>query len=151
MGVVSRAAEAVENSRRESGETEGDTDALEMAIRLRLPVFPKNTAPRVKIDALEEYILVSAFWSGEMNEERHALNAHGATLQDQWDLLEGWEMLRHGKTDESVNEAKRALRPDLWTSLQATRRRVRALAEEIDRLERDYVRASRIYTLITGS
>lgn len=151
MGVVSRSMQAVENSRRESEDTEEPRDPLEMAVAMRLPVFPPDTGARVKIDALESYILVSAFWSGEMNEERQVLMAAGATLQDQWDFLEGWEMLRQGKTDESINEAKRALRPDLWSQLQATRRRVKALAEEIDRLERDYVKASRVYTLITGS
>jgi uncharacterized protein YPO0396 len=78
------------------------------------------------------------------------LMEEGATAQDEWDTLQGWEVHRRGKTDASVDRAKADMRPDLWRKLQNTRRRVRALTDEIARLDRDFEKASRAYTIISG-
>lgn len=125
-------------------------DCLEVAGALRVPCFDRGTAVGVKSDAIEEFILVSAHWCGEMHAERRRLMAEGAEAQDEWDALQGWEQFRRGKTDASVDRAKAEARPDLWRTLQATRRRVRALTEEIARLDRDFEKASRAYTIISG-
>jgi hypothetical protein len=126
------------------------TDPLEVAGALRVPVFDRETAVRAKADALEEFILVGAHWCGEMHAERRELLAEGARLQDEWDGLQGWEMHRRGKTDASVDRAKAEVAPDLWKRLRTIRRRVRALTDEIGRLDRDYEKASRAYTIISG-
>jgi len=125
-------------------------DPLEVAGALRVPVFERGTAVRTKADALEEFILVSAHWCGEMHAERRQLMAEGAAAQDEWDTLQGWEVHRRGKTEASVERAKADTRPDLWQKLQSTRRRVRSLTEEIARLDRDYEKASRAYTIISA-
>lgn len=127
-----------------------ETDPLEVGGALRVPVFERGTAVRAKADALEEFILVSAHWCGEMHAERRRLMADGAGLQDEWDALQGWEMHRSGKTEASVERAKAEAAPELHRRLQSTRRRVRALTEEIARLDRDFEKASRAYTIISG-
>jgi hypothetical protein len=126
------------------------TDPLEVAGALRVPVFSRDDSPSTKSGALEEFILVSAHWCGEMHAERRVLMEEGATAQDEWDTLQGWEVHRRGKTDASVDRAKADMRPDLWRKLQNTRRRVRALTDEIARLDRDFEKASRAYTIISG-
>jgi hypothetical protein len=146
-GTVTRAMQAVEAEREQPPEA---TDPLEVAGALRAPVFQPGTAVRAKADALEEFILVGAHWCGEMHAERRNLMAEGAELQDEWDALTGWEGHRRGKTDASVERAKAEANPVLHRKLQAIRRRVRALSDEIARLDRDYEKASRAYTIISG-
>lgn len=127
-----------------------EVDPLEVALQLRAPVFPRGTNSRVKSEQMEEFMLLSAYWQGELNEERHRLIVEAAPHQDEWDKLEGWEPYRDGRTDESVDRAKRVIREDLWDILQVKRRRVRALTNEIDRLERDAAKVSRAYTMLSG-
>lgn len=148
-GTVTRAMEAVEAGRADDTPPE-ELDPLEVAGALRVPVFKAGTPVLAKAGALEDFILVSAHWCGEMHAERRGLMAEGAGLQDEWDTLQGWEVHRRGKTDASVERAKAECRPDLWKRLQAIRRRVRALSDEIARLDRDFEKASRAYTIISG-
>lgn len=131
-------------------EQKPEVDPLEVALVLRVPVFQRGTNARAKAEAMEEFMLLSAYWQGELNEERHRLIAEAAPHQDEWDKLEGWEPYRDGRTDESVDRAKRVIREDLWDVLQVKRRRVRALSNEIDRLERDASKVSRAYTMLSG-
>lgn len=127
-----------------------DVDPLAVALTLRVPVFERGTLPQAKAAAMEEFMLLSAYWQGELNLDRHLVLADAAPLQDEWDKLEGWESFRQGRTDSSVDAAKRVIREDLWDALQEKRRRVRALTNEIDRLERDASKVSRAYTMLSG-
>lgn len=145
-GTVTRAMEQVD-AEREQPEAK---DPLEVAGALRVPVFRREDSTSTKASGLEEFILVSAHWCGEMHHERRKLMEEGAAAQDEWDQLQGWEVHRRGKTDASVERAKADMRPDLWRKLQGTRRRVRALTDEIARLDRDFEKASRAYTIISG-
>lgn len=127
-----------------------DVDPLEVALSLRVPVFARGASARQKSDAMEEFMLLSAYWQGEMNEARHTLLVEAAPLQDEWDKLDGWQPFREGRTDQSVDAAKRVIREDLWDALQEKRRKVRYLSNEIDRLERDAAKVSRAYTMLAG-
>lgn len=127
------------------------SDALRLAAGLRVPVFPRDAPPGVRSAGMEEFMLVSAFHAGNLHEER--LEAHAALepLKREWELLEGWQALQRGKTVESMNAAKRTLRPDLHDKISDLGWTIRRLTEELDRLERDATKVSRAYTMLMGA
>lgn len=127
------------------------SEAHQVASKLRVPVFQRETAPREKIDQLEEYMLLSAYFAGELHRERLEHHQRVADLQLEWDHLAGWEPFRRSKTETAVEDAKRQLRPDLYDAIADARWAIARLSEEIDRLERDATKVSRTYTFITGS
>lgn len=126
------------------------SDAMNTAAALRFPVFEKGTAASTKVEQIEEHVTVTAYWQGDLEQER--LEAHRALqdLQSEWDHLVGWEALKRTKTETAVEDAKRQLRPDLYDRLADLRWRIKRWSEQIDRLERDFTKASRVYTFITG-
>lgn len=127
------------------------SEALRISSTLRCPVFEKGTAASTKIDELESYLLLTAFHQGELSAERLELREELDGLRHTWDHLQGWEVHRRGKTDASIDTAKRIVRPELYDEIKDRENRIARLGEEIERLERDSVKVSRAYTFITGS
>lgn len=125
--------------------------ALTTAKQLRIPTFEKGTSPRMKIDELETYLLLGAHTQGDLSEERLDLLVKLKPLQNQWEHLDGWESLKQTRTEAGVKDAKRRINPDLYDQIQDLEWMVKRLTEEIDRLERDATKVSRVYTMITGS
>lgn len=138
-----------------STDTERDTyarsEALETAITLRVPRFERGTLRDTKADMIGDYILENALVKGDLAEERLLTHEQLGPLEEEWEALEGWEEFRVGRTDKSIEEAKKVLRDDLHHAIRVLRWRVRRLDEEIERLEGDYARASRYYTTLSGS
>ena len=126
-------------------------DCLSTSIGLRVPVFDRQTAPGVKISALEEYLLLTAFQQGELAEERLTWLQDRVPLQDEWDHLEGWEAHRRTRTETAVTQAKRLVAPDLYDKLQDNEWMIKRLSDEIERLENNASRVSRAYAMITGT
>lgn len=126
------------------------TKPLATAAALRVPVFPPGTLAQVKSEALEDFMLLSAYCAGECHEERLGVFEELERLEVEWEGLIGWENLRRGSTDKSVEVAKRDFRPRLHGAIRLARFRVRRLTEEIDRLDRDATKVSRAYSIITG-
>jgi hypothetical protein len=127
------------------------TDPLRVALALRVPILPAET-PRVQIvDAMEEFMLVSAFWAGEMNAVRFEARQVLDDLLVRWSKLTGWEGLVRGRTDASVEAAKRDFDPNLWEHIHFHKCRIRDLDTEIDRLDRDATKVSRAYTMLVGA
>lgn len=130
-------------------------ETLYSAAKLRMPKFSKddNWTSRAKIEALEEYLLLTARWRSFLEEARlHA--EHGVReLRREWDHMQGWEVFRRNgeRTQASIEDAKRETKPDLYDSIQSGEWIVKRLSEQIRRLEHDDDVASRVYTLITGS
>lgn len=129
------------------------SDTMEKAVALRFPVFDRDgeATLREKLEAIEDHVMACGFWHGELVEERLRLREEHRPRQHEWDHLEGWQSQRVGKTDQAVTEAKRALRPDLYDGLQSDRQRMQDLSEQIERLDRDHDKASRLYSIMTGS
>jgi hypothetical protein len=126
-------------------------DVLDAATKLRMPRIPRDQGARARIDALEDYMLLIAWHQGELSEARLGLYDELRTVNDAWAELVGWENFRRGKTDASIDEAKAKARPDLARARRQAQWLVARLTEEIDRLEKDATKASRAYTLATGS
>jgi hypothetical protein len=134
------------------------SDAFQRARALRFPVWSRterNGEPpptsRKRIEDLEDHISITAYYQGELEDER---TEHYDELEDllrQWDGIEGWQTFRTGRTDASIDQAKAQLNPGLWRQIKAKRYLIARLCEQIDRMERDATKASRIYTLLTGS
>lgn len=131
---------------------------LETALGLRMPVFRREphadaASPAERVRQMEEYIQVTGYWEGELNEERVRWLVNKVEIQDEWDRIprEEWEQHRRTKTETAVAQAKRMVRPDLYDQMQDNEWMVRRLTDEIARMGREYDRASRVYTLVTGS
>lgn len=128
-------------------------DSLAIARKLRVPVFERGVAARTRVDALESFMLLSAFQQGEMSEERLDLLDELRDLELEWRKVpaEEWAQHRVGTTLGSIEEAKAVVRPALHETLVDKRWQIKRLTEEIDRLERDATKVSRAYTMIQGS
>lgn len=130
------------------------SDAQKVAKDLRVPVWDRNgTEPiKVLVDQLAEFMLLSAYVAADLHSERLDDYLELRPKQLEWDHLEGWEMLRQGKTDSSREEAKRGLRPELHEEIDELKFRIARLTDEIERLNRDAEKAvSRAYTILTGT
>lgn len=125
------------------------------AAKLRMPRFSKddNWTSRGKIEALEDYLMATARWRGFLEEARLHAEYGVKELRSEWDHLTGWEALRRNgeRTQASVEDAKRQMRPELYDSIKSGEWLVKRLSEQIRRLEHDDDVASRVYTLITGT
>lgn len=106
-----------------------------------------------KIEQLESYLLLTAEARQEAQFAKLVVQEALDVLQGEWDEIEGWEVeLPTGgrRTQGDVVEAKRRVRPDLYSSIQSGKRLVERLGEQVKRLERDDAATSRVYTIITG-
>lgn len=106
-----------------------------------------------KIDKLESYLIDTAIFRQEAHEAKLLVQEALDDLQAQWDAIEGWEIelpTTSKRTQADVVEAKRQVKPDLYSSIQTGKRLVDRLSEQIKRLEKDDNVSSRAYTLITG-
>lgn len=128
------------------------SDAFEKAVALRFPIFDREDppTPRERLEAIEDHVMACGFYHGELVEERLRLREKMRPRQHEWDHLQGWEGQRVGKTDQAVTEAKRTLRPDLYDGLKSDANRMKDLTEQIDRLDREHDKASRLYTIMTA-
>lgn len=135
------------------------SDAFQRARALRFPVWRRTPGPenaevassRQRINDLEDHISITAYYQGELEDER--VDSYDALheLLRQWDAIEGWQTFRQGRTDASIDLAKAQLNPKLAREIKELRYTLDRLTEQIDRMERDASKASRVYTLLTGS
>lgn len=133
-------------------------ECLKTALGLRMPVFrrephPDAASPAERIRQMEEYIQITGYWEGELNEERVKWLADKEPLRREWGEIpeSEWGHLRRTRTETAVDQAKRQVRPELYTKIQDCDWMVKRLTEEVGRMGREYDRASRVYSLITGS
>ena len=130
---------------------------LHAAAAVRMPRLTPEMGSRERVDALEDYLNLTAVTRGELEEAR--LYAQGALheLTREWEAIEGWEAhLRRRRADIPQHEiiaARRECRPDLHDGIRDAKFLVSRLGEQIDRLSKmgDDQVASRIYTLINGA
>jgi hypothetical protein len=125
--------------------------SLPLTLRLRVPVFPPGTISSAKIEQLEEYLLVAAYRVGEMHEERAGLALALQEADEEWAAIDGYHGLMRSKTELAVEAAKADLNPVLAKQRRWLRHWIKQLDLEIHRLDREYDKVSRAYTMITGS
>lgn len=130
--------------------------ALHGALPIRIPRFDPNESPRTKVAALEEYILDTAHYRGELEEALHWIWEVQKLLREQYNEIEGWEPLvpfkrRGDATKEMMHTAKRQVAPETVAALEDANHLAEALGRQIRRLELDYEAASRAYTLMSGA
>lgn len=129
-----------------------ERDILRRSVELRVPVFPRDTSAREKIDALEEHVLLSAYIRGDLAEAR--LDAYEAldTVEDKWVKMDGWDFaLEGGRTRDNIIAAKRETEPETYDEMQRLKRRISRISEEMKRHDEDVSTVSRAYTMVTGS
>lgn len=129
---------------------------LHTAAAVRMPRLTPEMGSRERVEALEDYLNLTAVTRGDLEEARLYAQSALHQLMLEWDAIVGWEAhLRRRRTDvpqHEVHAAKREIRPDLAEGIREAKWLVARLAEQIDRLSHmgDDQVASRIYTLITG-
>lgn len=136
-----------------------DLDAIEAALThalaLRTPLFEPGTSGRVRIAALEDYMLASAHANGDLVEARHWLRETEERLRDEWNNLEGWEVALKGTTRSratktDIQQAKIKASPQLFEAGRKATRLRESVVDQIARLEREEKVLSRVYAMISG-
>lgn len=129
-------------------------EALTGALRLRSPVFEPGTAPRAKVSAIEDHMLLSANVNGDLVAARHWLRMLEAKLGDEWEAMTGWEVAlrkaRNRASKAEINEAKIATAPAKFQAGRKARRLRESVDDQIVRLEREERVCSRAYTMLSG-
>lgn len=131
------------------------SDSFQKARALRFPVWARTgeraASSRQRINDLEDHISLTAYYQGDLEDERiDSYDELHAKLRE-WDAVEGWQTFRQGRTDASIDHAKAQINPKLAREIKELRYTIDRLSEQIDRMERDASKASRVYTLLTGS
>jgi hypothetical protein len=118
---------------------------IEKSLPLRIPMFDPDTHPRVKMSALEDYILRTAHMRGELEEALHWAIEIGKQLRLDWDN-------HYGHQAQVIDAKRRTGAGPVWDGMQEAKALVESLERQIRRLGgSDYDAASRAYTLMSGS
>lgn len=129
-------------------------DILDRSLQgCRMPLWRRGEKSAAeKIEDLEEYILMTAFYRGELAEERNREEAALDDLDDRYAAIDiEWTAQGKPRTDKGVEAAKYDADPDTCRARTASQKRVKRLTAEMERLDRDATICSRAYTFITGS
>lgn len=128
-------------------------EALTAAARTRFPSLSEMD-PRQKINALENHTVLTAQIEADLSRLRLIAQRKLQDAEDEWEAVAGWEAHLRRPRDTTAadrNRAKAKIAPELWAMIRACRFLIPRCSEEIERMERDTKRASRIYSFITGS
>lgn len=127
-------------------------DILRRSIELRVPVFPRGTGNGEKIAALEEYMLLSAWYRGELAEARLDAKEALDAKEERWNAIDNlaFYLGRTPKTQNDFEEARRESEPGLHKEIKTLRDRVERLWDEMERLDREATICSRAYTMVVG-
>jgi hypothetical protein len=87
-------------------------ERLDEAAKQRMPRIARDQGSRARLDALEDYMLETAYHRGDLMEARLEVYELRHTLREEWDHLDGWQALKRTKTETAVEDATRQLRPD---------------------------------------
>lgn len=138
--------------------TEEIQKALKDAIEQRVPRIDPNIPMRQRIEAMENYMVETAYHRGQLEEAFYWTDEAYKVLKREWDDIQGWEPFLSkqqrsgsGPTQDAIRLAKKNINRDLHDSIQESKRIMEALGRQIRRLEFDYNTLSRVYTLMTGS
>lgn len=140
---------------------------LQVAARLRIPPLyddlvppderfdpakPARLSPQVRIESYEDFIVKAGTYRGELEENLLTVQASVKDLEDEWEAIEGWETLVDpaDKTQRASVEAKRKLKPDVYTGIREGKWLADKLRVQVKRLEQDEGAVSRLYTMLTG-
>lgn len=126
------------------------------AVGLRPPRFPDGESPRVKVSALEDYLLESAWHAAELEEALHYLTATVAALKAQVEQLDGYEVALPRKAQDRITQtdimtAKRAVAPAVFDAGAEAKQLTETTRRQIERLrfEEQWI-ISRAYSMISG-
>jgi hypothetical protein len=122
---------------------------------IRVPRINPGTHQREKIQALEDYLTLTAWHRGELEDALWWLWTAENALLEEWDQIEGYQQFlpttAKERTQHAVRQAKRRVKPDLYVSLQLCGKLKEGIGRQIRRLELDDRNVSRTYSLATGS
>lgn len=129
---------------------------LDAALPIREPLVDPNTPARQRVAMLEDYMRLTAWHRGELEEALHWIAEARKLLVRTWEGIEGWEVnvprAARGKPSEAdVHRAKRVIDPATWDAMDELKGLTESVGRQIRRLEIDDKTTSRLYTLITGS
>lgn len=118
-----------------------------------MPIFAHGTAAREKVNALEDYMLLSAFAEGALFTEKDRVEDLLQGVEEKWENVRGtsWHLGQSSRlTEAQLERERREDNEELWRERRDLKTRVRRIQEEIGRMERETKRCSRAYTFLTG-
>jgi hypothetical protein len=130
---------------------------VERVVALRPPKFEPGTAPRVKVSALEDYLMDGSYVAAELEEAHHWLSLTIERCTEVIAEMQGYEALLPPKARDRITAAdhlaaKREANPDPFLAGAEAKRLRATVLRQIDRLkfEAQWV-ISRSYSMISGS
>lgn len=129
---------------------------IELALPLRPPRFEPETAPRVKVTAIEDYMLESAYTHAELEEAHHWLSKVVEQCADEIAEITGYEACLPSKprdriTRDDIIAAKRIVRQEPFLAGAEAKRLRATVLRQVARFEYEQTTLSRVYSLISGS
>jgi hypothetical protein len=126
--------------------------ALARALPMRPPRFEPGTAPRVKVSAIEDYMLEAAYMHSELEEAYHWLSLLVEHFKAKVEAVEGYQVALPGGryTQRDVLAAKRKVAPEVFAAGAEARQLRDSIQRQIARFEWENTTISRAYTIITG-
>lgn len=118
-----------------------------------MPIWRRGQlGPRERIDILEEYMLLTAWFRGEIAKELNDTLEVLDEVEDAYDAIDiTWTIEGKPRTDKGVAAAKFEANQEVAHERNGLTKRVQRLKAEMDRLDREATICSRAYTLITGT
>lgn len=117
------------------------------------PAKPARLNPQTRVESYEDFIVQAATYRGELEENLLDLQTGIKSMEDEWETIEGWETLvdPSDKTQRAAVDAKRKVRPDLYSGIREGKWLADKIRVQVKRLEQDEGAVSRLYTMLTGS
>jgi hypothetical protein len=101
------------------------------------------------IEQIADYVVKTAHVEGDLTQAKFALVEAKELLDDQWGAIDT-SNLPASATLKRREEERKAKEPGLAASRAEMKRLLSQLTEQVDRMQLDYTRASRLYTMLTG-
>lgn len=133
-------------------DTEEISAIIKRASALRMPKLGED-GKREWIEKLMDYLSETAVARAELLEAREVVELTLHTSDDRWAKLEGWHAIAgHKPTVAQIEEAKRTVDEELWTTRREAKRVLGLIDTQVKRLGgmSDDEIASRLYTLASG-
>lgn len=122
------------------------------AAKVRMPTLDKDATTGFQIEQMQDYMLTTAQWRGDLEEARLYAEMAYKVLKDEFEKIpeEQYQPFVNGTSLAAVTRARAKVRPDLADGIADARWHIDRLGQQISRLELDAQWASRIYTMLTG-
>jgi hypothetical protein len=128
---------------------------LEEAVKVHVEIWDPNMPARERVQKMEDYMHLTAYWRGLLEEAMYWLVESEKLLKGTWDDVKGWEPLlpkdqKSKPTQDAIRHAKKQIDRATHDAIQDCKALKESVGRQIRRFELDYETLSRVYSLMSG-